>query len=87
MSTTTPMSGTIDRDDIEELPPAPTAVFNALDAGDEMTTQEIVQETRLKRRTVEDALGRLYRENLVERWWSGQDARQRVYQLAGGDDE
>jgi len=85
MSIKTVMSGPIDRDEIEALPPAPTAVFNALREGDgEMTLQEIADTTFIKQRTVSDALGRLREEDLVDSRWSTDDARERVHRLTDG---
>jgi len=88
MSTTTVMSGPIDRDDLEALPPAPTAVYQALRTGDgEMTRQEIADATMLKERTVEDALGRLRDADLVASRPSGDDARKRLHRIIDRTEE
>lgn len=86
----TSMSGPIDRDDIEALPPAPTSVYRELSEHDQhkMTTSELVDATILKTSTVRHAVQRLRSEGLVETRWGSEDARERVHQLVerGGDD-
>ena len=84
----TSMSGPIDRDDLEALPPAPTSVYRELSEQDEMTTGDLVDETILKTTTVRHALKRLRAEGLVETRWGSEDARERVHRLSdrGGSD-
>ena len=89
MSITSAMSGPIDRDDLEALPPAPTSVYRELSEHDEreMTTSELVEKTILKTTTVRHAVERLRSEGLVETRWGSEDARERVHQLADGGDD
>lgn len=82
MSITTFMSGR-DRDETDGLPPAAMRVLKALrEAGDPLTTGELVDETLHRQRTVREAAGRLQEAELVEMRWASNDARQRVYRLA-----
>jgi DNA-binding MarR family transcriptional regulator len=65
----------------EDLPPSCKLTYLTLQAHDQLTQQELVEETTLSSRTVRYAVDRLEEADVVASEWSLKDARQRQYRI------
>ena len=73
-----------DVEDVEalaDLPPSAKLVVKVLEYNEELTQNQLVEETRLPSRTVRHALRRLQDGGFVDERHSFTDARKRLYSL------
>ena len=66
---------------LQDLPPSAKLVVKVLEYNDELTQNQLAEETRLPSRTVRHALSRLQDGNFVDERISFTDARKRLYTL------
>ena len=66
---------------LRDLPPSAKLVVKVLEYNDELTQNQLAEETRLPSRTVRHALSRLQDRDFVDERISFTDARKRLYTL------
>lgn len=81
-STTTESPAERGWDAVRELPPSAKLVAKALEYNEQLTQQQLADETLLPPRTVRYALNRLEEVEVVDSRFSFTDARKRIYTLA-----
>lgn len=69
------------KQELADLPPSAKLVYKVLQHEEELTQNELTEETRLSKRTVRDALQRLESIGIVEEGIYIGDARQNLYQI------
>lgn len=68
-------------DYLDELPPSAKLVFKVLEYRGRMTQKELVEETRLSKRTTRYALNRLKERDLVTQEPCYEDMRSLIYKI------
>ena len=70
-------------DGLQEMPPSSKLVYKVLEHDGQLTQRQLADHSLLPTRTVRYALDRLRDEDIVEERLYLQDARKRLYRLAG----